>query len=641
MRYRVLGRLEVQVADRWVSLHSTKWRLLLSVLLCAANQVVPSERLIAELWDEEPPRSARKLLQGYVSHLRRALDDGTASSLTTHKWGYQVYGYQLHVESGQTDAERFEKLFVQGRAALADGALPTALARLDEALRLWRGKPFMDVPPTSAVAAEIVRLEELRLQAIESRIDTYMRCHEDYTALVELEALVVEYPLQERLNGQLMRALYRAGRQADALMVYRRLRKLLIDEIGVEPTSPVQQLHQQILNADAALLTDGSTGDGPGTIAPTRVAPLRVPKASGVLTGRERELSRLAEMLGPDERMPAKVVVIDGMPGVGKSALAIEAAHRLAPRFPDGQLYLDLHGCTLEAEPLTASAALRRLLRLLDQAETIPPDPDESSALLRSRLAHLRMVVVLDNADDAAQVAPILSARGGCTILVTSRGILATLDGAAHMHLDILSEDQAVAFLGQITGPARVAAEPDASAMIARLCTGLPLALRIAGARLVARPGWSLRVFAERLADSRTRLDQLQVGSLAVRAAFEVSYKALDSSKDPVDQLATSAFRAMGLLDEPSLGVPVVATLLAERPEAVEASLERLVDVRLAEEAGPGRYRLRDLSRLFAWEKTGSQRPLKISELADGRATLDLIRSARASRGDRPCSSAD
>ncbi len=641
MRYRVLGRLEVQVADRWVSLHPTKWRLLLSVLLCAANQVVPSERLIAELWDEELPQSARKLLQGYVSHLRRALDDGTAPPLTTHKWGYQVYGYQLHVESGQTDAQRFEKLFVQGRAALADGALPTALARLDEALRLWRGKPFMDVPPTPTVAVETVRLEELRLLAIESRIDTYMRCHEDYTALAELEALVVEYPLQERLNGQLMRALYRAGRQADALMVYRRLRKLLVDELGVEPSSPVQQLHQQILSADTALLTDASTSDRPVTIASARVAPLRVPKASGVLTGREWELSRLAEMLDPDDRTSAKVVVVDGPPGVGKSALAIEAAHRLAPQFPDGQLYLDLQGSTLGAQPLTASAALHRLLRLLDQAETTPADPDESSALLRSRLAHHRMILVLDNVDDADQVSAILSARGGCAILVTSRGILATLDGAAHMHLDILSEDQAVAFLGELAGPARVAAEPDASLMIARLCAGLPLALRIAGARLVARPGWSLRVFAERLADSRTRLDQLQVGNLGVRAAFEVSYRALDSSEDPIDQLATSAFRAMGLLDEPSLGVPVVATLLAERPEAVEASLERLVDVRLAEETGPGRYRLRDLSRLFAWEKTGSQRPLKLSELADGRAVLDLIRAARASRGNRPCSSGD
>jgi hypothetical protein len=493
-----------------------------------------------------------------------------------------VYGYQLYVESGQTDAQRFEQLFVQGRAALADGVLPTALARL------------------------------------------------------------VEYPLQERLNGQLMRVLYRAGRQADALLVYRRLRKLLVDELGVEPGIPVRHLHQQILNADAALLTDGAAGERSATaIASSRVAPLRAPKSSGLLSGRERELSMLAEMLDHDEHASAKVVFIDGMPGVGKSALAIEAAHQFAPRFPDGQLYLDLQGSTLGTESLTASAALHRLLRLLDQTGTAPPYPDESSALLRSRLAHQRLILVLDNAKDAEQMSPILSARGGCAILVTSRGILATLDGAAHMHLDVMSDAQAVALLGQLAGPARVAAEPGASLMIARLCAGLPLALRIAGARLVARPGWSLRVFAERLADSRTRLDQLQVGNLAVRAAFEVSYKALDSSDDPIDQLATSAFRAMGLLDEPSLGVPVVATLLAERPEAVEASLERLVDVRLAEEAGPGRYRLRDLARLFAWEKTGSQRPLKISELVDGRAAVDLIRAARASRANRPCSLAD
>jgi DNA-binding SARP family transcriptional activator len=636
VRYRVLGRLEMQVDDRWVSLGPTKLRLLLSVLLCAANQVVPSERLIAELWEEEEvPRSARKLLQGYISHLRRELSNSATTALTTHKWGYQVYGYQLHVESGQIDAQRFEQLFVQGRAALADGALQTALARLDEALRLWRGKPFMDVPPAPTVAAEIVRLEEFRLQAMESRIDTYMRCYEDYSPLAELESLVVEYPLQERLNGQLMRALYRAGRQADALMVYRRLRKLLVDELGVEPSAPIQQLHQQILNADAALLADGPSGERQFTVTSARVAPLRVPRTSRALTGRESELGMLAEMLGHHGRLSTKVMVIDGMPGVGKSALAIEVAHRLSSRFPDGQLYLDLQGSTLGVEPLTASAALHRLLRTLDQTEMAPANLEESSALLRSRLAHPRLVVVLDNVDNADQVSPILSASGGCAILVTSRGVLATLDGASHMHLDVLSDDQSVVLLGQLAGPARVAAEPEASLMIARLCGGLPLALRIAGARLVTRPGWSLRVFAERLADSRTRLDQLQVGNLAVRSAFEVSYQALDSSDDPADQLATSAFRAMGLLDEPSIGVPVIATLLAERPETVEASLERLVDVRLAEEAGPGRYRLRDLPRLFAWEKTGSQRPLKISELTDGRATIDLIRAARASRGDR------
>jgi DNA-binding SARP family transcriptional activator len=636
VRYRVLGRLEVRVDDRWISLPSTKWRLLLSVLLCEANQVVPSERLIAELWEDQLPQSSRKLLQGYVSHLRRALGDGADPALTTHKWGYQVHGYQLHVANGQTDAQQFERLFAEGRAALADGALPSALARLDEALRLWRGKPFMDLPPTPTVAAETVRLERIRLQAMEARIDTHMRCHDDYTALAELEGLVVEYPLQEQLNGQLMRALYRAGRQADALMVYRRLRKLLVDELGVEPGSPIQQLHQQILNADTALLSERSISEKQVTAAPARIAPLLVAKPSGTLTGRERELSALAGMLGPDGQRPAGAVVIDGIPGVGKSALAIEAAHRLAPRFPDGQIYLDLQGSTLGVSSLTASEALQRLLRLLDPAETAPLDPDESSARLRSRLGHQRLILILDNVDDAERVSPILSARGGCAVLVTSRGVLATLNGVSYIHLDVLGDDEAVAVLGQLVGPGRVAAEPDASLQIARLCGGLPLALRIAGARLVARPGWSLRVFAQRLGDSRTRLDQLQVGGLAVRAAFEVSYQALDSSDDPIDQLATSAFRAMGLLDEPSLGVPVIATLLAERPKAVEASLERLVDVRLAEEAGPGRYRLRGLPRLFAWEKTGSQRPLKISELNDGRTTVDLIRAARASRDNRP-----
>jgi hypothetical protein len=244
----------------------------------------------------------------------------------------------------------------------------------------------------------------------------------------------------------------------------------------------------------------------------------------------------------------------------------------------------------------------------------------------------MRLLLVLDNADDDEQVAPILPMGRRCASLITSRKMLATLDGATHMHLDTLSDQRAVALLGKLVGPDRVAAEPDAASMIARLCGGLPLALRIVGARLVARPGWSLRVFAERLADRRTRLDQLQVGKLAVRAAFEVGYQALESSDDPLDQMAASAFRAMGLLDESSIGVPVVATLLAQPPGVTEASLERLVDVRLVEEAGPGRYRLPGLLRLFAWEKAGSQRPLKMSELADDQAVIDLIEAARACR---------
>ncbi|HEX6527066.1 MAG TPA: BTAD domain-containing putative transcriptional regulator [Streptosporangiaceae bacterium] len=638
MRYRVLGSLEVRVDDRWRSLSPTKWRVLLAVLLCSANHVVPSDRLLTELWGEELPRSAHKLLQGYISQLRRSLGDGAASILTTHKWGYQVHGYQLQVQLEETDAQRFEQLFDRGRIALADGAFASALARLDEALGLWHGAPYMDVPRTPTVEAEIMRLEELRLQAMESRIELQMRCGEEDAALAALEALVLEHPMRERVSGQLMRALYRAGRQADALLAYRRLRKTLVEELGVEPSGPIQQLHQQILTADAALLTDGAGEDRPQIAGGTpRVALLQAPPGSVALTGRDRELSELLDRFRQAGQAPASTVVIDGMPGVGKSALAIEAAHRLASRFPDGQLFLDLQGSTPGVAPSTPSAALHRLLRLLDQREqAVPVMPEETSMVLRSRLAHLRLLLILDNVYDSDQVLPILSAGVGCAILITSRGILATLDGATHMHLNVLSEDEAVALLAQLAGPDRISAEPDASRMIARLCGGLPLALRIAGARLVARPGWSLRVFAERLADRRTRLDQLQVGKLAVRASFEVSYRALEGSDDPIDRMAASAFQVLGLLDEPSISVPVVATLLAQRSELVEASLERLIDVRLAEEAGPGRYQLRGLLRLFAWEKAGSQRPLKISELADGQAAIDLIHAARSVRGIRP-----
>ncbi len=626
MRYRILGPLEIWSDGRWISFNRTKWRVLLSVLLCAPNQVVSADRLLEELWGAELPRSARKLLQGYVSQLRKSLDVSMTSAVATHKWGYQAHGYQLLVQPDEVDSQRFERLFARGRAALAAN-LPMALGLLEEGLQLWRGLPFTDVPPTPSIEAETARLEELRLQAVECCIEARLRRGPDTAALAELEALVAAHPFRERLSGKLMWALYRTGRQADALTVYRKLRETLVDELGIEPSIDTRQLHQKILNSDTALLTGGGGRDWAISMPAPAESPRQLPSASGDLTGRDDELAVLREQLGRAEQGPA-AVVIDGIGGVGKSALAIEVAHQMTDRFPGGHLYVNLHGATPGLAPVSAAAALRPLLRAVDPTAAMPDNLEEASARFRSRVAHLRPLLVLDNAYDADQVFPLLPPGRGCAALVTSRRVLATLDGAAHLHLDVLSEDRAVALLGRLVGQQRVAAEPEASLKIARLCDGLPLALRIASARLVARPRWSLCVFAERLADPRTRLDQLRAGKLALQEAFEVTYQALDNGCDPADRAAARVFRLLGMLDEPNVGVPLVAVLLEQSPADIEAALERLVDVRLAEEAGHGRYRLRGLLWLFARQQVGDWRPLKISELVSSRTAMGLMRAA-------------
>jgi hypothetical protein len=322
-------------------------------------------------------------------------------------------------------------------------------------------------------------------------------------------------------------------------------------------------------------------------------------------------------------------VVVDGIAGVGKSALAVEAARQLTHRFPDGHLYVDLQGSTPGLAPLAPAAVMHRLLQAVDPGTPDHPRSlDEASATFHARIAHRRLLLVLDNAVDANQVYPLLPTNGSPAVLITSRRMLTILDGVVHLHLDVLSEESAVTLLGRLLDTERVAAEPGAATVIARLCGGLPLALRIVGARLAARPDWSLGTFADRLRIDQTRLDQFQAGELTLRATFEVSYRALHTSADPVDRLAAGAFRLLGVLDEPHLGVPAAATLLAAPRQVTEAALERLVDVRLAEEVNPGRYHLRDLLRLFAMEKAGSPATMRISELAASRAAMSAVRAA-------------
>jgi hypothetical protein len=360
--------------------------------------------------------------------------------------------------------------------------------------------------------------------------------------------------------------------------------------------------------------------------------PQQLPADIPTFTGRAVELERLLGLLNaaPDPRAgadggptPVVICAIDGAGGVGKSVLALHAAHQVAEWYPDGQLYVNLHGATPGVPALDPAEALGRFLRALGVADhEVPAETEEAAAMFRSLVAARRMLVVLDNAESVAQVRPLLPASGTCAVLVTSRQVMATLDGAAHLHLNVLSLDEAVVLLAWLVGERRAAAEPEAVAALAQQCGYLPLALRIAGARLAARPAWPVRALGARLADTQRRLDELAFGEVALRAALQVSDQALLASTDPVGQEAARAFRLLGLPDGPDMTTDVAAHLLDRPYHAAERALERLVDAQLLETPSPGRYRLHDLLRLFAREQATQDMPEEERRAALGRLWL-------------------
>jgi DNA-binding SARP family transcriptional activator/tetratricopeptide (TPR) repeat protein len=620
MEFRVLGPVEVWQGGRPLELGPPKQVALVAKLLQHANQVVSVSQLIEALWGEAAPDTAPTILHTYVHRLRRVLRPPGNGRTSEEVLCTKPPGYLLKVKKGQLDLDRFESLVAAATGATARGDHETASRLLRSALSLWRGEALANVTSEELRRTEAVRLEERRQAALEARVGAELSLGRHRDVIGDLTALTVEYPLRESLHAQLMVALYRSGRPADALTAYRRLRQTLIEELGAEPGSALQRLQRAILTADpslgppephtpageaqAALPTAREGGSAPQAAASApAVRPRQLPPDTASFVGRERELSDLKCLLGRAAPGGSMVIVaIDGAAGVGKSALANHAAHRLAIHFPDGQLYVDLRGEAAGPAPLDPGEVLGRFLRALGpDGRHLPAEPEERAGLLRSLLADRRVLVVLDNAATASQVRLLLPASPTCVALITSRRQLAELDGAVHLHLDLLGADESLTLLARLAGPHRVEAEPTASAEVVRLCGRLPLALRIAGARLAARPAWSVSTLAERLRDERLRLDELELDGLAVRASLRMAYRELrDHSPAGLD--AARAFRLLALLDGADVGVPVAAALLDQPTQAASASLERLLDANLLESSAPTRYRFHDLVRLFARE---------------------------------------
>ncbi|HEY2673444.1 MAG TPA: BTAD domain-containing putative transcriptional regulator [Rugosimonospora sp.] len=634
MQFCVLGPIEARASDgRLVRLGAEKHRVVLAVLLLEANRWVGASRLTEALWPDSPPRSAASALRTYVSALRAALLLGAPGSPAEIVGRHG--GYQLRVPASELDLLVFEDLAERGQKALLDGDVPLGAELLQRGLRLWRGRALEDIPVDPGLVAQLGRLEELRLGVLEASVEARLGLGQHADLVAELGAAVAAQPLRERLHALWMLALYRCGQQAEALSAFRTLRGELVRELGIEPGPPLQQLHRQILAADPAL--DPPDRElGPPYWPPVRppVVPRQLPPDVGGFTGRAEETARLVRLLrggrlggaasaggapaggasaggaspgGPPAGGASAggvpvIAAIDGVPGVGKSTLAVRVAHQVAARYPDGQLYADLRGADSRLGPAAPLAVLGSFLRALGASDGDVASLDEAAARFRALTADRRMLVLLDNARDAAQIQPLLPASGGCAVLVTGRRILSTVDGAMPVHLDVLPAAEAVALLGRLVGTGRVDADPAAADQVVRLCDQLPLALRIAAARLAARPGWPVRALADRLADAQRRLDELQAGDLGVRASFQVSLRALRDGAEPADQAAGRAFAALGVLDVTDLGVPVAARLLDEPEPTAEAALERLVDAQLLASPVPGRYRLHDLLRLFAVE---------------------------------------
>ena len=606
MEFRILGPVEVWDGGRRLDVGGPKPRAVLAALLLHAGRMVSADRLIDELWGETPPATARNVLQCHVARLRRALHRPAEANGSTPVLLTRPGGYLLRVEPGQLDRHRFREAADRGRRAMAAGDAGEAAEQLRRALALWRGPALADVASESLRRTAAPPLEEARLVALEERLDADLALGRHTELVGELEALVAAHPDRERPRRQLMLALYRSGRLAEALAVYRSARRLLVEELGLEPSPALQQLERAMLLADPALdsPTLAATGHPPRPAPPP--GPCELPPDIDDFTGREGPLAELESLLADNQATAVVITAIAGKAGVGKTALAVRVAHRLRPRFPDGQLYVNLRGA--EAQALDPADVLAGFLRALGiQSAVIAEGLDERSRQFRARLADARALVVLDNAASEAQVRPLLPGGRGCAALVTSRVNLPGLEAAHPLTLDVLEPDQAVALLAKLAGPARVAAEPDAAQAIARLCGFLPLAVRVAGARLQSRPHRRLAVLAGRLADERRRLDELKTGDLEVRASVALSYRGCGEDERRL-------FRLLGLLDAPSFPAWMAATLLDAEPPEGEELLERLVDAQLVEaagedQAGQERYRLHDLLRAFARERLQDEEP--------------------------------
>ncbi|MFD2023994.1 AfsR/SARP family transcriptional regulator [Promicromonospora aerolata] len=627
MRVRILGPVEISDNDDWHPVTAGRCRAVLGSLVARAPHPVAVDEIIDDVWQLRPPGSAPTQVYGYVRKLRSLLGDrdGTVLSRTDA-------GYVLSVGSLGVDAHRFETTIQRGLDAFRTGRLEESRGILDEALATWRGEPFHGVPPGARALEMAVRLEKLRLAAVEHRLQARIDCGEHAAVIGDIQDQVSRHPFHEHLWRQLLVALYRSGREAEALHEYDRLRRTLADELGTDPSQATREVYQQILDRSLPHPPHPPVRVSPAPTAPIRQLPPGVPD----FAGRATEVATLAAVLREHDAPDAPaVVVVSGAPGTGKSTLALHLARSVRTSYPDAHFHLNLAGTS--PSPREPAELLATMLHGLGRfGHPLPESVDARAALLRSMLADRRTLLVLDDAAHAAQVLPLLPPNGESSVIVTSRHTLTDLPGARHLHLGALDPGDAEDLLATIVGGARVAREPAEARAIVRLCGYLPLSIRIAGGKLVGRPCWPLRELRVRLADESRRLAELSLGDLDVRASVDLSLRAL-----PAD--AALGFDLLGLLgpnDQPGW---VLGALVGQADH--EPVMDRLLDAGLVQlvrqdAAGQARYRMHDLLRVYAYERAVG-RGREICRQAADRVVRQWTRLVEAVRRGRPPSMFD
>jgi DNA-binding SARP family transcriptional activator len=603
---RVLGPVRVRATGGWVTAKPQQ-RLLLALLALQAGQVVPVGELIDAFWPEAPPESARASIQILVSGVRQLLERVPGGSV--ERCGD---GYRLSIAPCSVDVQQYRLL---ARAARHAPNAAEAVGTFDEALALWRGPALADVSATARIEAIRFALAEERLSAMQDRISALLDMGRDRQAAEELTGLMAAHPFAEPVAGLLMVAFYRCGRQADALQVFRDLRGRLSGELAVEPGRELQSLHQQILAGDlplsaAATWLIRSAQQLPheqqlaAAGADSHPVPRQLPAGVAHFTGRTAEvraLDSLLERVGSADGTVA-ISAISGMPGVGKTTLALHWAHQVAHSFPDGQLYVNLRAFGPKRRPLRTAEAIRGFLDALGVPRGRRPTATEAQAApYRTLLASKRMLVVLDNATDENQVRPLLPGAAGSLVLITSRRRLAGLaacEGAMLLTLDVMSQPEALALLARRLGVDLSTLAPDTADQLATLCGRLPLALSIAAVRVAECPHLDLAALTAQLQDPRDRLDLLDVGERAcsIRAVLSWSYNTLSEP-------AARMFRLFCVHPGPDVSLAAAASLIGRPVRQTSQTLAELVRANCLTEHVPGRFACHDLLRAYASEQ--------------------------------------
>lgn len=603
-RVGVLGPLVVSRVGVVVEVRSQRQRTLLGLLALHHGQAVPISEIIDMLWGERPPRTARNLVQMYAGELRVLL--GATSVLL------RAGGYVLELPARRLDLAEFDDLAGQ---AYHEGKTERALGLLVEALRCWRGGVLADAGTRLRQHPRAVAAEQGRIAAAIALADLANSLDRPAVAADLLPAICREAPLHEELHARWMVVLARVGQQAEALRVFMELRDRLDTELGVEPGAHLRGVHLEVLRGRLTMAASPAW----------RAVPAQLPAAASDFTGRAEQLDVLHQLSVSSHAVV--IASVAGMAGVGKTALAVHTAHQIADRYPDGQLFLDLHGYTQGIAPVEPGEALDRMLRALDVPEAqIPAGLDERAALYRTRLADARVLIVLDNASAEAQVAPLLPGAPGSLVLITSRRRLAGLDHTHVLSLDMLPVPDAVTLLTRTAGDGRLRDQPPHLLVeLVELCGRLPLAIRIAAARLRSHPTWQLSHLIERLRDKRQRLGELEAGQRSVAAALTVSYDQLHPDQQ-------HAYRLLGLHPGPDIDSYAAAALFDSTPPYAARLLDQLHETHMLLELVPGRYRFHDLLRSHARGRTEAEDSVTDRRTAVCRLIVWYVHAAEAAR---------